>query len=66
MKKYSDFLWEKVNFIESSEVKEWLICDVYEFVWNKEKDLGIIYVKKWYSTPKQEILEWIRTIEWMI
>lgn len=66
MNKYTEFLWEKVKFIESSEVKEWVICDVYEFEWNNKKDLWIIYVKSWYLTPRQEILKWDKTIEWII
>lgn len=60
------FFWEKVRFIESIEVKEWVTCDVYEFEWNNKKDLGIITMKKWHSTPKQKILKWDKTIEWII
>lgn len=66
MKKYNEFLWEKVSFISSSEVKKWVICDVYEFEWNNEKDLWIIYITSWNSTPKQKILKWDKTIEWII
>ena len=66
MKKIKKFLWEKVDFISSDDVKEWVICDVYEFEWNNKKDLWIIHVKKWYTTPKQKILEWEKTIEWFI
>jgi len=66
MKKYTEFLWEKVKYIDSSEVKEWVTCDVYEFKWDKEKDLWIIYVKSGHITPKQKILKWSKTIEWII
>ena len=66
MKKYKEFLWEKINFVSSDEVKEWVVCDVYDFESDNTKDLWIIYVKKWYSTPKQKILKWAKTINWFI
>lgn len=66
MKKYTSFLWEKVSFISRSEVKEWVICDVYSFDENAEKDLWIIHIKKWYSTPKQKVLKWDKTIEGLL
>lgn len=58
-----EFNNEKVYFISSSLVTNWVHCDVYEFSDCQEKDLWIIHIKDWYSTPLQEVLEWEKTIE---
>lgn len=60
--------WVKlpIQYIETIQVKEWVECDVYSFIGDNEKDLGIIRVKSWYSTPLQEVLQWDKTIEWYI
>ena len=53
-------------FIESSEVQNNVICDVYSFDTLNEtpdSDLGIVIIKSGYSTPLQRILTGDKTIE---
>ena len=57
------FQGEGVKFLESSKVKAGVVCDVYEFSNNKEKDLGIIRVKARHKTPLQKVLKGDKTIE---
>ena len=46
-----------VNFIEMMEVVEGVECDVYEFIGDKSKDLGIIRIKAGGKTPLQKVLK---------
>jgi len=57
------FEGKKINFLESSQVKEGVICDVYEFENDLTRDLGIVKVVKGYKTPKQIVLSGDKTIE---
>jgi len=70
MKKYTKFPFQwhdlAVRFVETSHVVEWVECDVYEFIEDKEKDLWIIRISKNSKTPHQLILRWEATIEWYI
>ncbi|HOI97151.1 MAG TPA: hypothetical protein PLA19_01450 [Candidatus Pacearchaeota archaeon] len=52
-----------VVFVETMEVDEGVECDVYEFVGDKSKDLGIIRIKAGCKTPLQKVLKGTRTIE---
>ncbi len=45
----------KVRFIETMKVREGVECDVYEFVDNKDEDLGIIRVDEGKATPLQKV-----------
>ena len=58
-----DFQREPITFVETLNVKEGVVCDVYTFNENKEKDLGVITVAKDASTPLQKILKGEKTIE---
>ncbi|MCH2188665.1 hypothetical protein MK079_02470 [Candidatus Gracilibacteria bacterium] len=64
--KLQEFKNEKVKFIETIEVKSGVLCDVYEFIGNTNKDLAIIKVQKGYSTPLQKIIKGDNTIEGFI
>ena len=53
-------------FVESSEVQNGVICDVYSFDTLSEvsnSDLGIVVIESGYSTPLQRILTGEKTIE---
>ncbi len=66
MKKISEHKGEKVEFVETLDVKEGVVCDVYTFTETNEKDLGIIEIKAGFSTPLQKVLKGDRTIEELI
>ena len=51
------------GFVETTEVAEGVECDVYEFVGDKPKDLGIIRIKAGGKTPLQKVLKGEKTIE---
>jgi len=54
---------EKVRFVETIDVSEGVECDVYTVDKDKNKDLGIIKIKKGFKTPKQKVLKGKKTIE---
>jgi hypothetical protein len=54
---------QPVKFIESLEVKDGVVCNVYEFVNDKSKDLGIVGVQKGYKTPLQLVVSGEKTLE---
>lgn len=57
------FQGQKLNFIESSAVKEGVACDVYEFEDDKTRDIGIVKVLKGYKTPLQKVIGGKKTLE---
>lgn len=59
----SEFGGEPISFVETSQVKEGVVCDVYSFDGDDQKDLGIVRVKKGYKTPLQRVLEGDKTLE---
>lgn len=63
MKELSEYKNQPVRFIESSEVKDGVVCDVYEFVNDKSKDLGIVRVQKGFKTPLQLVCDGEKTME---
>jgi len=63
MGKLTEFKGESIKFVETSEVKEGVFCDVYTFFDTDEKDLGIVEVKAGYSTPLQKVLKGDKTLE---
>lgn len=63
MKKLSEHNNQPVKFIESSEVKDGVVCDVYEFVNDKRRDLGIVSVQEGYRTPLQLVVGGEKTVE---
>jgi len=52
-----------VSFVESMQVTKGVVCDVYTFDGDSEKDLGIIHIEPGCSTPLQKVLNGDRTIE---
>jgi hypothetical protein len=54
---------ESVKFIETSQVKEGVVCDVYSFDNDDSKDLGLVRVSKGHKTPLQKVLNGDKTIE---
>ena len=63
LKKLDSFQTEPVTYIESQNVKEGVSCNIYSFVNDSSKDLGIITVSKGFSTPKQKVLKGDKTLE---
>lgn len=59
----TEFRNEPVAFLESSEVKEGVICDVYSFIGDDTKDLGIVKVKKGFKTPLQLVVKGEKTLQ---
>lgn len=54
---------QKVSFIETMDVADGVTCDVYKFVGDDTKDLGIIKIKSGHKTPLQRVLKGDRTVE---
>ena len=52
-----------VHYIETSTVNDDVECDVYEFVEDASKDLGIIRIQPGGATPLQRVLKGDKTIE---
>lgn len=52
-----------VLYVESIQVKEGIVCDVYKFKDDPEKDLAIVTVSEGAKTPLQKILKGDVTIE---
>lgn len=53
----------RTQFIESSEVTQGVVCDVYSHPETSEQDLGIITIQPGMKTPLQKVLSGERTIE---
>lgn len=58
-----EFRGETVSFVDTSQVKEGVVCDVYSFDTDDSKDLGIVRVRKDYKTPLQRVLKGDKTLE---
>jgi hypothetical protein len=54
---------EPIKFIETIHVTQGVICDVYEFLNDKNKDLAIIHIHTGCKTPLQKVLKGDKTIE---
>lgn len=54
---------QPVEFVETMDVAEGVSCDVYKFVGDDTKDLGIIKIDVGCKTPLQKVLKGDRTIE---
>jgi predicted alpha/beta hydrolase family esterase len=57
------FRGEPVKFIKTQNVKDGVDCDVYSYVNDISKDLGIIRIQQGSTTPKQRILKGEKTTE---
>lgn len=63
MEKLTDFQGSPVQYIETTNVKDGVVCDVYEFSNDKKRDLAIVRVAKGSKTPLQKVVEGSETIE---
>lgn len=54
---------QPIDFVETVPVNTGVECDVYAFVQDDSKDLGIIRINPGYKTPLQRVLKGQRTIE---
>ncbi len=52
-----------ISFVRRSEEADGVVCDVYSFVDDDRKDLGIIQIERGKKTPLQKVLSGDRTIE---
>lgn len=52
-----------VLFVSTLVVTEGVLCDVYQFIGDSSKDLGIIRIKPNCKTPLQKVLKGNKTIE---
>lgn len=53
----------KVSFVKTMQVAPGVSCDVYSFVDDESKDLGIIHIAAGCKTPLQKVLNGDKTIE---
>ncbi len=51
-----------VSFVETIDVQEWVQCDVYDFVDDSSKDLWVVRLEKWVSSPYQLVVWWDKTL----
>ena len=54
---------QPVSFAETMRVADGVDCDIYTFVGDSSKDLGIIRISPSSKTPLQKVLKGDRTIE---
>src|SRR3989338_4638596 len=54
---------QRVSYKITTEVTDNVDCDVYEFLDDPKKDLGIIRIKPGGKTPLQKVLNGDKTIE---
>lgn len=54
---------QPVSFVETMHVTDGVDCDVYTFVGDTTKDLGIIKISPGSRTPLQKVLKGDRTVE---
>ena len=52
-----------ITFVETQQIKEGVVADIYTFDGDSSKDLAIVHVTKGYKTPLQRILKGTKTIE---
>jgi mannose-6-phosphate isomerase-like protein (cupin superfamily) len=52
-----------VSFVETTQVTEGVSCDIYRFLDDETRDLGVVTVQKNYKTPRQRVLLGDQTIE---
>lgn len=57
---------QPVSFVETTCVADGVKCDVYKFIGDSNKDLGIIRIEAGRKTPLQKVLKGDRTIEGFI
>lgn len=63
MDKLTEFQGSPIQYVETTNVKDGVVCDVYEFSEDKKRDLAIVRVAKGSKTPLQKVVEGTETIE---
>ena len=67
MNKMKSFKWGNkelpVEYVETMQVREGVECDVYAFSEDQGRDLGVVRVREGHKTPRQRVVDGIRTIE---
>jgi hypothetical protein len=58
-----EFNGQKIKFVEKTQVKEGVSCDVFEFENDTTRDLGLVKVLKGFKTPLQKVISGDKTIE---
>jgi hypothetical protein len=58
-----EFFNQSVRYIETTKPAPGVSCDVYEYIGDSTKDLGIICIEPGANTPLQKVLSGDRTIE---
>jgi len=61
--KLTQFKGESITFVETTNVKDGVICDVYAYNDTQDKDFAHITVAAGSCTPKQRVLAGEKTIE---
>ncbi len=56
----------EVDYIETINVKDGVVCDTYSFKEDTERDLAVVRVDKGSKTPLQKVFEGTSTIEGFI
>ncbi len=54
---------QSISFVETMNVTEGVVCEVYAFEGDNTKDLGIIKISSGCKTPLQKVLKGDKTIE---
>ena len=54
---------QEVSFVETMHVADGVDCEVYTFIENEGRDLGIIKIESGKKTPLQKVLKGEKTIE---
>lgn len=64
---FTSFEWNNksqlIKFVETEKVAKGVECDVYSFIDDLTKDLGIIRIQPGHKTPLQRVLVGEKTIE---
>ena len=54
---------QPVEFVKTEQVTKGVECDVYSFIGDPTKDLGIIRIQPGFKTPRQRVIQGEKTIE---
>jgi hypothetical protein len=52
-----------ISFVETTHVVDGVDCDVYSFIGDTSKDLGVVKISPGSKTPLQRVLKGDRTVE---
>ena len=54
---------DDLKYVETTQVKEGVVCEVWIYEGDETKDLGIVTVEKGHKTPLQRVLKGDKTLE---